>query len=222
MASETIANGTDKIYHRLDLDNYGFDDVPNADKAEAKAEVAAYLENQILREVNSGTSPVKGEGRFKRLDKDYAVKDKGGRRLSNLENEGDLLETFDVKSEENNSFLRIGHKGSQVPKSDGHNQLSDKAKEWAASTGFPRRRYIPDDNQKFIPKIEKEIRAIIDGYVPEEVIASATPITPVTTPTTEPVSVITTEKTTTVTTDNLFSDDVIEALFIDAARRRGL
>ncbi len=212
MTSETIANGTSEIIHRLDLNEYGLEDVPITNRQEAKQEVADYLENQILRDVNKGVSPVHGEGRFKRLEAEYAVREKGGTRLSNLEDEGNLLTDFDVSLDEG-SFLEVGHKGSQTPKADGHNQLSGKAKAWARQTGFPRRRYIPDDNQKFTPKITDKIRNILDEFKAPAI--RQIDVTPTIS------STITTPKQTTVTTDTLFSDDVIDSLLNDAIARRG-
>ena len=216
MASETIANGTTEIVHRLDLNEYGLDEVPEEDRKRAKTKVANYLENQVLREVNAGKSPVKGEGRFKRLESDYAVKVKGGTRLANLEHEGDLLNSFKVTLDEG-SFLEAGHKGSQTPKADGHNQLSSKARAWALESGFPRRRYIPDDNQKYTSTITDEIISIIDRFIPdEETVRRETrrvDIVP------EPVERIETLDETTVTLD-LFSDDVIESLLEQAIRAR--
>lgn len=214
MASETIANGTTEIVHRLDLNEYGLEDVPVSAKQAAKQEVADYLENQILRDVNNGVSPVQGEGRFKRLEAEYALREKGGNRLSNLEDEGDLLTDFDVALDDG-SFLEVGHKGSQTPKADGHNQLSGKAKAWARNNGFPRRRYIPDDNQKFVPKITGEIRSIIDEFKAPEPSVQQVDITPTIS------STITKPEQTTITTDNLFGDDVIDALLDDALSRRG-
>ena len=90
MASTTQANGTDRIIHLLDLDDYGLRDVPNENKEAAKIEVAAFLLNEALRDMSNSTSPVKGEGRFRALDSDYAQREKGGARLSDLELEGDL------------------------------------------------------------------------------------------------------------------------------------
>lgn len=212
MASETIANGIDIIQHKLDLNDYGLRNVKEDQKREAKQEVADYLSNQILREVSAGVSPVQGEGRFKRLETEYAIKDKGGNRLSNLELEGDLLNDFNIVNDES-SFLNIGHKGEQVPKADGHNQLSGKAKSWAKQIGFPRRRYIPDDSQKFTGKIVGEIRKIIGEYqiTPGETQVDITPTIS---------STVETQDEVTVTSDNLFDDDVLDSLLDDAIKQR--
>lgn len=214
--SETIADGSNRIEHILDLNEYGLDELPKEIRAQAKAEVADYLKNEILRSVSSGRSPVQGEGRFQRLSDDYAENQKGGVRLSNLELEGDLLNDFDVKPTRG-SNLRIGHTGNEVPKADGHNQLSTKAKTWAADKNFPRRRYIPDDNQKFTRRIERGIRDIIGEFrvnAPAEEVTFRE----------ERVQgeVLQDEiNTNRVTVQDLFSDDIIDALLQDALRRRG-
>ena len=210
MASETIANGTTEIIHKLDLNIYGLRGVPESDKQTAKKDVASFLKNQILRDVSNSTSPVAGEGRFKRLETEYAIREKGGNRLSDLELDGDLLDDFDVRNVEG-SFLNVGHTGDQVPKSDGHNQLSGRARTWASKIGFPKRRYIPDDNQKFTNDIVNEIRSIINDFIPE-------PGTQVVEP--EISSVVTEPEETSVTTDTLFSDDVIDSLLEEAISRR--
>lgn len=212
MPSETIANGTDQIIHRLDLNEYGLLDVPQEQQKEAKKEVADFLVNEILRDINRSTSPVKGEGKFARLEPEYAVRDKAGNRLSNLELEGDLLDSFRVEDAEG-SYLNIGHLGDQVPKADGHNQLSSKAKSWAKAIKYPRRRYIPDDGQKFVPKITGEITEIIENYIPQfsEQSEEFAGVIESTTETPEGVE---------VTNTDFFSDDLIDDLLEDALRRR--
>lgn len=212
MPSETIANGTDQIIHRLDLNEYGLQDVPQDQQKQVKQEVADYLANEILRNINRSTSPVKGEGKFKRLEPEYAVRDKAGNRLSNLELEGDLLDSFRVENAEG-PYLNVGHLGDQVPKADGHNQLSSKAKSWAKAIKYPRRRYIPDDGQKFVPTITGEITEIIEAYIPQyseqsEVFAG---VVESTTETGDGVE---------VTNTDFFSDDLIEDLLEDALQRR--
>jgi len=91
---------------------------------------------------------------------------------------------------------------------------------------FPKRRYIPDSNQKFIGAIEKEIRAIIKDF---KSVSEGTATLDL-----DDIDLLSTVGTTTsstaapselpkdsfVTIDNLFSDDVIDALLQDAIRRR--
>ena len=209
MASETIANGTDTILHKLDLNDYGLSNVPDNQRDKAKQDIADYLKNEVIRSVTKGTSPVEGEGRFKILDPDYARHNKGGVMTANLQLEGDLLDSFFTRPSQG-PFIEVGHTGSQVPKADGHNQLSSKAKTWAQEMGFPKRRYIPDDNQKYSKKITSEIESIISEYVPIE----GTEFRDI-----EADSVIETTEQVTITASNLFDDDAITALFEDAQRR---
>jgi len=216
MPSRTEANGTSKILHFLDLDEYGLGELSEQQKTLAKQEVADYLKNEVLRKLDAGTSPVQGEGRFRVLTSDYAIREKGGRRLSNLELEGDLKDDL-VSVPAEDSFIKFGHEGEQVPKADGHNQLSGKAQSWARIKGFPRRRYIPDDNQGFSRDIESGIRSIIEDFIevaPErrdiELRLPETDEAP-----TRPAT------TVNIDTRDLFSDDVIEDLLAEAFERRG-
>jgi len=119
--------------------------------------------------LNAVFSPVEGEGQFPKLTKEYADKEKGGRRTRNLELEGDLKEAIRYKRTRDGidygNFLK-----SQEEKADGHNQHSAKAKAWAKKTGFPKAQYIPEGEQKFRKGIEKEITKIIKGFeeIPRE------------------------------------------------------
>jgi len=220
MASRTEANGNTRLVHFLDLDEYGLEDIAEDQKGAAKREVADFLKNQVLREVSAGSSPVKGEGRFRILDPEYARREKGGRRISDLELEGDLKDSL-VSTPSTGSFIKYGHEGAQVPKSDGHNQISEKAKAWARKSKHPKRRYIPDDGQKFDDSILGGIRNILEGYVvntpardsvvedDDDFFSGTTDIRPTSTARAD-------------STSDLFSDDVISDLLDDAFRRRGV
>jgi len=215
MASRTEANGDTRIVHYLDLKELGLEDVLENTKLLAAREASDFIKNQILREVSNGESPIAGEGRFKRLDVDYAKKEKGGRRISDLELEGDLKDSL-ISEPSRDGFIKLGHEGGEVPKADGHNQLSAKAKAWATQKDFPRRRYIPDDNQKFNNTILSGVKGIIDGHkrapVRERQDSDASTFASddsVTTP------------VTVSNTSDIFSDDVIDDLLNDAFSRRG-
>jgi phage gpG-like protein len=188
-------------------------------------EVADYLENEVMRTISKGVSPVKGEGNFQRLDAKYAKNFKGGSRTSNLELEGDLKDSLIVKPA-TGSFIKFGHEGAQVPKADGHNQISSKAKRWAVGAEMPKRRYIPDDGQKFKDNITSEIKKIIKDFSQVEnntvsidednldALLSSTSIKEVASPEQRESG------TSFVSIDDLFSDDSIDALLEDALRRR--
>ena len=219
MPSNTVTSET-KLMHYLDLTEYGFNDVPDERKQDAKEEVAGYLVNETLRFLSKGTSPVKGEGRFRILNAKYAKTQKGGVKTANLELEGDLKDSL-ISKPADGAFIKFGHKGTQVPKADGHNQLSSKAQTWAVASGMPKRRYIPNDGQKFVSEITEEIKAIINDFKPtistEEVDIDINLFLGkdkgTISETTE------NESQSNVGLDDLFSDDLIEDLLLNALRR---
>lgn len=224
MPSSTITDSRTRLVHFLDLDEYGLREVPDSDKGLAKREVANYLKNEVLRFLDRGTSPVQGEGRFRILNSKYAKSQKGGVRTSNLELEGDLKDSLIVEPGQG-SFIKFGHEGSQVEKADGHNQISSRAQRWALSFEggpFPKRRYIPDTNQKFTDSITSEVRKIISDFVPTESESfSADVFITAGTRTDSTESPRQREEGTSfVEIDNLFSDDIIESLLAEALRRR--
>jgi len=220
MASRTEANGETTLVHFLDLNDYGLEEVPSQRKSAAKVEVANYLRNEVLRQLSEGKSPVNGEGRFPILDPDYATNQKGGVRTSNLELEGDLKDSLIVRPEAG-SFIKYGHEGSQVPKSDGHNQISLKAKTWARETGFKKRRYIPDNGQTFDRGITKEITTIINSFRDTLNNPDISPDEDLLDGTSRISSITESEEGVNVSTSSLFSDDIIDALLADARSRRG-
>lgn len=226
MASRTDINPSNKLLHFLDLNEYGLAEVPVENRAAVKREVADYLVNEVLRKLDAGTSPVKGEGRFRILDPKYAKKEKGGVRTANLELEGDLKDSLKAIPAEG-SFIKYGHEGSQVPKADGHNQLSSKAQTWAAKSGLSKRRYIPSDSQKFIPEITEEIEKIINEFklvsgssIFIDALENVNLINALDTQTKTTASPKQREAGDFITTDNFFSDDIIDLLLEDAFSRR--
>jgi hypothetical protein len=204
-----------KVTKLLSLD---LTDIPSDQHKEVKRRVGNYVVNEILRSVGNGKSPVEGE-RFEKLTKEYADKEHGGRRLPILELEGDMLSALKAENKKGGG-IEIGIKGSQAPKADGHNQISQEAKSWARETGRTqyKRRFIPDDKQKFIEPIRKGIKNILDRYrdlTPEEVLASVEEVTVGTIS-----SVAETPDRVAVSVDDFFSDDVIEELLRRAIRAR--
>lgn len=192
----------------LDLSN-----IPREQRKEAKDEVRAFLLEEVLRSVESGNSPVQGEGRFRTLTPDYARKEKGGNRTANLELEGDLLNALDTKNLRGNK-IEIGVRGKEAPKADGHNQISGEAKAWASRTGRSKykRRFIPDDNQTFVRSIRNGIDEILDTYRVDPEAAAAE--------VTVPSAVTETEESVQIEVSDLFSEESIEALFLEAQRNR--
>jgi len=194
--------------------------IPDNKREEAKRRAGNYLLNEIFRNVGTGASPVEGEGKFKLLDKKYAKKEHGGRRLSILELEGDLLAALKVTDIGGNS-LEVGVKGKEAPKADGHNQLSNEAKLWAASKEkpFPKRRFIPASNQKFKASITEGINRILDGFreeEPKDLFREEEELELGT-----PSSVIEEPERIGLDVEDFFSDEVIESLLLDALKKQG-
>lgn len=205
----------------LDLTN-----IPEEDIKKAKKRAGDFLVNSILREVGNGKSPVEGE-KFKKLQKKYAEKEHNGRRLPILEVEGDMLEALKHKGANNKTAkLEVGIEGSQAPKADGHNQLSDEAIQWALSTDRVqyRRRFIPDTDQKFKANIRRGVDEILDSFrvspVREETTEDEEASRTFTISTVDEGSQVTTPERTRVTSSEFFSDDIIEELLNEAIRKR--
>jgi hypothetical protein len=217
MASNTVTSDG-KLMHYLDLEEYGFNDIPLGRRQDAKEEVADYLLNETLRFLSKGTSPVKGEGRFRILNQKYAKNEKGGVRTSNLELEGDLKDSL-ISKPADGAFIKYGHKGPQVPKADGHNQLSTKAKTWAAASGHPKRRYIPNDGQKFVSEITNEIKAIISDFTPTLSSNSEDDVDVTAFINNDISETQENDNEVFVGIDDLFGDDALEALLLDAIRK---
>lgn len=193
---------------RLDLSG-----IPSDKIAAAKQEVGDYLIEEILRNVGDGKSPVQGE-RWKRLSDKYADDFKGGNRTPTMQLYGDLLDS--LKAEDvGGELIKVGHFGGQAPKADGHNQHSVEAKIWASAKDFPKRRYIPDDGQKFKSNIESGINDILSGYRRREDSLEAGRASNVE----EGIGDVTGDLVS-VDIEDLFSDDVIAALIEDVKRKR--
>lgn len=202
----------------LDLSN-----IPREERAKAKKEVGDYLVNQILREVGNGNSPVKDEGRFKKLTKKYAKSEKGGSTLANLELDGDMLEALKSENKAGNKIW-TGIKGSQAPKADGHNQISDEAKAWASRTDRTKykRRFIPDEGQTYTPKIMKGIDEILSGYrVTPEGEEETTERVITTRQATRVTTEAETTETTSVSVNEFFTDDILEQLLLEELKKKG-
>lgn len=229
MPSSTITDGNTRLVHFLDLNEYGLEDVPADKRGDVKAEVADYLKNEVLRFLARGTSPVKGEGRFRILKPNYARKFKGGVRTANLELEGDLKDSI-IAEPSDGAFIKFGHEGAQVPKADGHNQISSKAQRWAVASRHPKRRYIPNSSQKFVDEITEEVINIVNEFKVIDTndrsiyldnaskLKGAKSLGTETILTNAPIDEL---NVNFIGIDDLFGDQAIEVLLLDALNRRG-
>ncbi|GAG01762.1 unnamed protein product, partial [marine sediment metagenome] len=78
--------------------------------------------------------------------------------------EGDLMEAlgFELGA---GSIIRVGVLDTnETDKADGHNQFSSDAKAWASKNKFPKRRYIPEDNQSFTKNIVAGVNGILNEF----------------------------------------------------------
>jgi len=214
-----------EVIKTLSLDLTG---IPDDQREEAKRRAGNYLLNEILRNVGNGTSPVEGEGKFKILDKKYAKVNHKGRRLAKLELDGDLLAALKVR-DLGGDTLEVGVRGGEAPKADGHNQLSQEAKNWAASKEdpFPKRRFIPDVTQNFKSSITEGINRILDRYKVEDVLEFDTleEANDAFENITREVGTISgateTPDSVSVEINDIFSDEVIEGLLLNELRKNG-
>ncbi len=142
-----------------------FDEVEIRDpeaRAKAKRDVGEYLLEAIQQAVGGQESPVSGEGKFKKLSKEYAARkmDEVGNKDPNLELYGDMLNALNFR--ETSSGIELGYFGKEAPKADGHNNFSGESK-------IPQRRHLPDTGQGFTTDIEDNVRQIIANAVADTV-----------------------------------------------------
>lgn len=137
---------------------FNLEDVPQGQREEALTQVGEFLIDSILERVSEGKSPVAGE-RFRQLKSNYADKKKGGDRTPNLELTGDLLDSLSFRVID--TGIEVGYfsgvSQNTLGKADGHNNFSGQSK-------LPTRRFIPLDNQEFMPTIQRELNAIINEF----------------------------------------------------------
>jgi hypothetical protein len=132
---------------------------------EIKQQVGDYLVAAILDEVGGGASPVSGKD-FPQLSKDYADDQKGGRRLANLDLEGDMLNALTF--EPTTKGVKVGiFDSDQAIKAFNHN----------TGDTLPKRSFIPSPKESFTKSIESEVAGIVakalkeykaDAFQPDE------------------------------------------------------
>lgn len=122
---------------------------------EIKEEVGDFIKVSILDYVGDGKSPVTGRP-FKALNTDYAEEEKGGRRLANLDLNGDMLNAVEFKITPDGVEVGIFDSG-QSPKAYNHNQ----------GDTLPRRQFIPEPKQRFVGDIERGINEIVKRRIAE-------------------------------------------------------
>jgi len=148
---------------------YVFDpigDLKIVNKQAVLEEISDLIKDEILAHVSDGKSPVEGEGTFKKLNKDYAKKEKFGDTNPNLDLTGDMLDNLVVKPNKGKIEVFVeGGTSLMRGKVEGHNQHDS-----GLDHPLPRRRFIPDEKQKFRPAIMRTIKDILQENIePEEI-----------------------------------------------------
>ncbi len=139
------------------------EDMPDEIADDIKADVGQFIVDATLENVGAGKSPVSGYGAFKQLSREYADEQKGGRRLPNLDLEGDMLNAFTYRITKEGVVTGIW--GAEAEKSFGHNSgfKGHPVLEGVA----PMRRFIPDEDETYRRDIMSGIDRIVDERVNE-------------------------------------------------------
>jgi len=147
----------EEVSFTYDLDEL-LDDVPIEDREDAAYDAGNVALDAVKSYMAKQSSPVKGEGKFQALSKDYKkIKQKiAGNKKANLKLFGDLDESMEVEANDNSFTISI--REDNVEKAYNHN--TKKTKE----NPLPKRQFLPNDakNETFkrdvISKIKKEIK----------------------------------------------------------------
>lgn len=136
--------------------------MPERVKTRVKNDVGEFLIESILSSVGRSESPVKGES-FPALSKEYKKKkvEEGLPGKANMELEGDMLDALTFK--ETRDGIELGFFGDEAWKADGHLKFSGK------ENNTPKRRFLPDEGQEFVPSIAREVGKIIADAVADEI-----------------------------------------------------
>jgi hypothetical protein len=124
-----------------------------------KNEIGQYLVEQILSDVSSGKSPVKGEGWKSKLSPKYKKykSTKSSSSVANMELTGDMLDALKFKV--SGDTVEVGiFNYTQAQKADNHNKFSSASQK----TNVPKRRFIPDEGQTFRRDIISEVERILE------------------------------------------------------------
>ena len=133
--------------------------IPEASIDGVKTDIGELLTIEIGRSVAKGSSPVRGHGSFDILTKKYAKEEKQGRRVPNLNLEGDLLQSLGW-SDEGGNRISVGIQDkNERDKANGHNWIDGRK----GPPGVPRRRFIPAADERFKRTIESKVNQILDN-----------------------------------------------------------
>jgi len=156
-----IGKTTNSSETSVELDLFEGRNIPLKIKKRISEDVGNYLVEQTLMSSSQSKSPVRGEGTYKPLSKEYGLRKKAevGNSRPNLEFEGVMYEELDFAPTKNG--VEIGVYGERAGAADGHNNLSGKSR-------LPTRRFLPDVGQTYKSEIATEVQRIIADAIAEE------------------------------------------------------
>ena len=141
------------IQKTLNLDLSG---IPKENQKDAKEEVGEFLVNESIRYMEEGKSPVAGEPRWRKLNKEYAQEEHAGDRTPTLNLTGRMRDSFQFRTTDDGVKIGIFHK-SQQSKAEGHCQFQGKS-------DLPRRRFVPSSEQNYKAEIMAGVERILEGH----------------------------------------------------------
>ena len=144
-----------EVSFTYDLDNL-LEDVPDEDREDAAFDAGNAALDAVKGYMQGSSSPVKGEGKFKALSKEYKKRKRkiAGNTKANLKLFGDLDEAMEIEANENSFTISI--KDDNTEKAYNHN----------VGDTLPKRQFIPDEarGETFKRSVVKKIKDEIAKY----------------------------------------------------------
>ena len=144
-----------EVSFTYDLDNL-LEDVPDEDREDAAFDAGNAALDAVKGYMQGSSSPVKGEGKFKALSKEYKKRKRkiAGNTKANLKLFGDLDEAMEIEANENSFTISI--KDDNTEKAYNHN----------VGDTLPKRQFIPDETrgETFKRSVVKKIKDEIAKY----------------------------------------------------------
>lgn len=146
-----------KFFYTIEPD--GIDELSRADKKELLDQIGEYVKFTMLDYIGENRSPVDGD-KFEKLSKKYAQK--VGHKQSDLQAEGDLLDSLDFKIR--SSSIEIGFfEKLQAAKAYGHT-TGMEGHPWLEGI-TPERKILPMGKEKFDSDIMDGIAALVEEFI---------------------------------------------------------
>lgn len=131
------------------------------EREELMGEIGEYILSEVLDYVGEGKSPVTGEA-FQVLSEKYADDEKGGKRLANLDLNGDMMRAVEYQVEADRIKIGIFDEDEAI-KAYGHN-TGFKGHKWLDGKA-PARKFIPNEKENFSKEILLGVKELIDDFL---------------------------------------------------------